>query len=51
MLWKRTYASGIIVRKFEIYRASRVTKNLDYSCVEIRVFMNSKPSVFLVRTT
>ena len=40
-----------IVRTFEICWASHVTKNLDYPCAKIRAVMNSKLSVFLVRTT
>ena len=40
----------IIVRTFEICRASHVTKNLEYPCAKIRAVMNMTLSVFLVKT-
>ena len=50
-IWRMVLIITIIVRTFEICRESHVTKKLDYSCSKIRVVINSKLSVFLVRTT
>ena len=52
-LWNKKishFKLTVIDRTFEICQASHVTKNLDNSCAKIRVVMNSKLSVFLVRT-
>ena len=56
LLWKywfdgNLYYFVIIVRTFEIYRASHMTKNSRYSCAKISTLIDLKPSAYVLSSS